>query len=230
MGNSNIEHSTFNIEHRTAKEREQKLSSAFPSRSGVEQWQAVGTEGAGVGFVGPGFHLKKTERGILELRPAAAAIDQQQDRNDLAPGVFNNINGLLHTPAARYNVFGNNVALPFFNIEPAQNKFAVLLFGKNRSHVQSARNLMANDYPAHCRRDNAVNPARVFEFRARSINERLAELFRNAGMAQHIGALKKPAAVQAGTQFKMPLQQRAGLTQDLKDFSLGHGYSLSVIS
>jgi hypothetical protein len=59
--------------------------------------------------------------------------------------------------------------------------------------------------------------------------ERGADLFRDFGVTQKERALEKFAAVQAGAEDEMAVEEGAGLAEEIEEVALGHGKSGSGV-
>lgn len=93
-------------------------------------------------------------RDAIETGHSATAVDKRSNGDHSATMLLNDVDRLLDSATACYNVFSNNHGLIWKNAESAQNQFAVLLLRKNAFLIERASNLVANQNPAQCRRNH----------------------------------------------------------------------------
>ena len=119
------------------------------------------------------------------------------------------VDRFLNASAARDHVFGDNEAFALVDLESApQSESAGFFFDKDVAFAQRAPDFLADDDPAEGRGDHGV----AIEV-AQLICELLANLRRDPGVLKENGALEILAAVQAGAQNEMAVEQRAGFAK-----------------
>ena len=160
-------------------------------------------------------------RDLAERGRAVAAVHQRRDRQHAAAAGADDVDRLLHAPAARHDVLRDDARLARLHREAAHGELPVLLLGEDALLVEGARNLVADEDAAERGRDDGRRLPR--QFRRDERRERRAERFRLAREAQQVRALEELRAVEPRAQFEMAAQQRAGLLQDAVNFFFGHG-------
>ena len=102
--------------------------------------------------------------------------------------------------------------------EPApEHQRPVLALGEDRPHAERASDFLADDDAAERRREDH----RRLQV-ARAIGQRQAERFGELRELEHQRALQIAVAVQARRQPEMPLEQRAGLPEQIEHRILIH--------
>ncbi len=99
----------------------------------------------------------------------------------------------------------------------AQHENILLFFHENETHAELPRHLLPDHEPAHCRgqhRDRLVTAQLVGQGRAQPLDA--------WHVLQRKGALEKLPAAQAAAQNEMPLQQCAGVLEELKNLVPRH--------
>ena len=129
-----------------------------------------------------------------------------------APAAARHVHRLPRGQPRGDHVLDDEHALGGRELEPApQGQPAVLAFGEQRPHAERARNFMADDHAAERRRQH--------DGRGQLAHLRLDRSAERAGghrILQHEGALQVAAAVQAGREAEVALEQGARLPEQLQ--------------
>ena len=127
---------------------------------------------------------------------AAAAVNQKADTNRYAAVFFYNIQNFFYAAAGSNNIFNNQYAGAFRNLEAAfQSHFAVFTFGKNSAGAKRLAYFMCKQNAAGHRADNKLHIIGCIAF-----CQFLAKHFRIFGMLQHIEFFNVHRAVQTAGQ------------------------------
>ena len=170
---------------------------------------------------GFGVQLDQPMEGKVHRREfSTRAVDQRRGGRDHTAVFFHDVDGFQEASAAGDDVFDDDEAFAGFDLEPAaQDECSlVVLFGKDMRLAQLAGDFLSDQDAAEGGGDDgvAVDAAEL-------IGEGGADLLGDFRIAEEQRALEKFAAVQAGAQDEMSMQQRTGLAEEGEEVGLGHG-------
>ena len=162
------------------------------------------------------IHLDKRNKRAPEIRqfPAATIHDRSGGRDD-APVVTNDLDCFLHPPSAGHNVLREQKPFARSDREPPpkNESAAAILLHEDMPFTQMARNFLPDNNSANSWRNN-----RCGLIVPQTIGQQPAHARSDRRILKQKRTLKKLAAVQAAAQCKMAAQQRAGLTEEIKNF------------
>ena len=180
--------------------------------------------GARVGLVGGQVDGDERVERDVEARLPAASVDDRRGADHLPARGDRHLDRLARRAARREHVFDDEHAIVAREHEPApQREHAVLPFGEERADAERARHLMADHDAAERRRQDDGRAQRL----GRDGNL-AAECFGVDGMLQHERALQVAAAVQAGRQPEVPIEQGAGAAVEVEQLVACHWGNLEM--
>ena len=129
-------------------------------------------------------------------------------------------------PPGRDDVFHDEDTFGWRQRESSsQHEHAVLALGEQRPHMQRATNLLADDDAPQRWRENGGR----LEVPG-TLGQRGPEPFGKIRILQHERALQISVAVQAGRQPEMPVEQCAGMAEQIENVGVGHSVVQKTIS
>ncbi len=162
------------------------------------------------------IHLnERNERAAEVGELAGTAVHNRPGGDDDAAVVADDLDGLLHTPAAGDDILGDDEALAGVDLKtPAQDESAVaVFFHKDVFFAQMAGDLLADDDTADGWGDDGCRFERFELF-----GEHSADLSGDGGILQQQGALKKLTTVKTATKDEVPVEECAGFAEEIEDF------------
>ena len=169
---------------------------------------------------GEGFDVEADEAvgRDAEMDGAVGAIDEHGDGGDGPVMGAHDVDGFLHAAALGDDVLEDEDFFAGRDFEPAaEDEFAFLLFHKNETQPELARDFLADDEAAHRGRDDGGR-AEGAEF----FGERAAEFFDDRHLLEREGALEKLAAVQPAAKDEVAFEERAGVAEKIECFGVRH--------
>ena len=169
---------------------------------------------------GEGFDVEADEAvgRDAEMDGAVGAIDEHGDGGDGTLLGAHDVDGFLHAAALGDDVLEDEDFFAGRDFEPAaEDEFAFLLFHKNETQAELARDFLADDEAAHRGCDDGGRAEGAEFFRKRA-----AEFFDDRHLLEREGALEKLAAVQPAAKDEVAFEERAGLAEKSECFGVRH--------
>jgi hypothetical protein len=156
-------------------------------------------------------HLHQADEGTTEIRLLhATPIDDDSGCDHVATVCRDNVDGLLDATSARNDVFRDEETLVRRNGEAAaQDEATIFFLGKNVTFAQRSGNFLANNNATKGGRDDAL----AVEL-TKAIGKQAADMRRHVRILQEQRALEKLAAVPAGAEDEMTVEQSAGFAKE----------------
>lgn len=190
------------------------LAAGFHTRTGRQiRWQLVRFERLDI-------HLDQAHERAAEIRPAAAAaIDNDADRLDDSTMRAHDVDRFLDAPPACDHIFRDDEALARRDLKPApQHQPSGVFLREDMAFTERAAYFLSYDDAAEGRGYHRV----AFDA-AQLLRQAPANISCDAGVLEQQRALEELAAVQAGAQDEMPVEQRAGLPEEREEGVHGKG-------
>ncbi len=151
---------------------------------------------------------------------AAGAVDQGGGGDHDSAVLLDDIDGLHEAAAAGDDVFNHGETLAGLDGETAaENEGAgVIFFGENVGFAELAGDFLTDEDATEGGGNDGVKLGA-----AELVGEGAADAFGHLGVAQKEGALEELAAVQAGAEDEVAVEEGAGLAEEGKNVVLGHG-------
>ena len=182
-------------------------------RTRSDDGQTLRAEWTRAGIVGRQGNVEECMERHIEPRRAPAAIDNRRGADDLRSRPGRDLQGLPRGAARREHVFDDEHAIALAEREAAtQGEDALLPLGENGAHAERTADFLADDDAAERWRESHRRPQV-----ARALADGAPERFRVPRILQHERALQIPRTVQPGRESEMPLQQRAGTAEQIKE-------------
>ncbi len=174
--------------------------------------------GDGVGGVGGEAQFEERHGGDLEASGAGAAVHEHRDAGGGAARLFHDFEALEDTAAAGDDVLDDEDALAGREGEAAaHHEYIVFLFGEDVADLGLACDFLADHETAHRGREDRVE----LESEAAHLGDKqLGEAFHGVHALAHLGALEVVAAVQAGAEHEMTLEQSPGVLENAENLLL----------
>lgn len=174
--------------------------------------------GHSIGRIGGETQFEQGKGGHVEPGHSRAAVDEHRDAHCRAACLADDVQALNDAAPASHNVLDDQDGLAGGQGEAApHHQDIILLFRENIAGAGLAGDLLANDEATH----GGSQYRGEFESGCpQAGDEQFGESLHGIHALANLGALEVVAAVQAGSEHKMPLQQGAGAREDIEDFLL----------
>jgi hypothetical protein len=148
---------------------------------------------------------------------SAAAIYQTGYRCHLSSTASDNFKGFLNPPAAGNHVFDYDESVGRGNFEaaPEHESAGIVFFSEDMGQLEGPGDFVSDDQAAESGRNDASS-GDATEF----FGEQCADFGCNIGVLEQERALEKLAAMQAGTEHKMAIEQCFGLAEEGENFGI----------
>ena len=198
-------------ERKCADRVKNKVTAPLLLAAGFNRWDGSEIRGQLIGRERFNVHLDETDEraAVIGTLPAATVHDYANAGHPAAVRAHD-IDGFLHAAAASDDIFGNDETLVRPDLKTAaQDQSARLLFDEDMSFAQRSSNFLSNDDSAKGRGDNGV----AFDV-TQFVGQPSADVRGDVGVLKQDRALKELPAMQAGAQYEMTVQERAGFSEE----------------
>ncbi len=170
-------------------------------------------------IVGSGVHRFQRNSRHAEIGLSSAAVDDRACGEYRRAAVLEQANDLSGAPAGGDDVFNNDGVLAGCYFEAStQNHFvrSGVALGKKRTHLQSTRNLMADDNSAYRWRYDDIDASASGQ-RLNFVRQLAAKALGMLREGENLGALQILGAMQAAGEAEMTSQICAGFLEQTQD-------------